>query len=113
MKRGLLRRMGCALRLAAAVFADVLRSNLAVARIVLRPGGQRRCGFVAIPLSLRNPDGLALLACIITATPGTAWGSFDSERGLLRIHVLDLADEHALILSIQERYEKRLKEIFE
>lgn len=113
MKRGFSRRLGCALRLAAAVLADVLRSNIAVARIILRPGGRRRAGFVAIPLALRNADGLAALACIITATPGTAWASFDSARGVLRIHVLDLDDEQTLIRSIQERYEKRLKEIFE
>lgn len=102
------------LRLAVRVLLDIIRSNIAVALIILRPGMRgRTAGFVRIPLTMRNPNALAVLACIITATPGTAWASFDSARGVLRIHVLDLDDEQTLIRSIQERYEKRLKEIFE
>lgn len=100
-------------RLAGIVIADVIRSNLAVAGIILRPTHQRvTSGFVEIPLELRAPYGLALLACIITATPGTLWVSHDAARGILTIHVLDLVDENAWIDLIKERYERLLLEIF-
>ena len=99
--------------LIALVFADVVRSNIAVTRIVLSPGRARTAGFVTIPLELRNPAGLAALACIITATPGTAWARFDSASGTVTIHVLDLIDEDVWRSTVKERYERRLLEIFQ
>jgi multicomponent K+:H+ antiporter subunit E len=96
------------------VFMDIVRSNVAVARIVIRPGTQRHtAGFVEIPLTLRNPVGLAALACIITSTPGTAWAGYNPQSGVLTMHVLDLVDEDAWVHTIQDRYEKRLMEIFQ
>jgi multicomponent K+:H+ antiporter subunit E len=103
-----------ALELLAVVVADVVRSNLAVAWIVLRPGDRRRkAGFVTIPLRLRNPRGLAVLACIITSTPGTAWAGYDSTAGILTMHVLDLIDEAEWVRAIRDRYESRLVGMFE
>jgi multicomponent K+:H+ antiporter subunit E len=56
---------------------------------------------------------LAVLACIITSTPGTIWVDFDSAKGRLMIHVLDLVDEATWIHTIKDRYERLLLEIFE
>jgi len=108
-----LRRPGAALRLFARVVLDIARSNLAVARLIV--GGRRKLnsGFVSIPLTLADRHGLALLACIITSTPGTVWVSYDARASVLLIHVLDLDDEAAWILTIQRRYESLLREIFE
>jgi multicomponent K+:H+ antiporter subunit E len=107
------RRLGAVFRLAALVFADIVRSNVAVARIIL--GLQTRrwtSGFVAIPLQLRDPYGLTTLACIISSTPGTLWVDFDDASGTLTIHVLDLIDETEWIRIIKGRYERLLLEIF-
>ena len=38
-------------------------------------------GFLRIPIDMRNRYGLATLACIITATPGTFWVQFDPRPG--------------------------------
>lgn len=108
------RRLRVAMQLLGVVVWDVVRSNIAVARIVLRFGARdSSAGFLDIPLALRNPAGLAALACIITATPGTAWAGYDSARGMLTLHILDLVDEAAWIETIKRRYERRLREIFE
>jgi multicomponent K+:H+ antiporter subunit E len=108
------RRPGVILRLCFSVLTDILRSNIAVARIVLRLGDRKRTsGFVAIPLALRDPYGLAVLACIITSTPGTLWASFNPATGILLIHVLDLIDEREWVETIKGRYERPLREIFE
>src|SRR5699024_720555 len=66
---GHLRRPITALVLAWRVLVDITHSNIAVAGIILRPGGDktRHAGFVHIPLKTRNPYALASLACIITA----------------------------------------------
>jgi multicomponent K+:H+ antiporter subunit E len=108
------RRPRAALELVRLVLTDVLRSNVAVGRIALHPGLRgRTAGFIDIPLRLRNPVGLAALACIITATPGTSWAGYDSRSGVLTMHVLDLVDEETWIFIITNRYERRLTEIFE
>jgi multicomponent K+:H+ antiporter subunit E len=108
------RRPRAALRLALVVLAEIVRSNWAVARIILLPDvRQRRSGFVRIPLDMRTPYGLAALACIITATPGTLWVEYDSADNTMLLHVLDLIDEEEWVRIIKDRYETRLMEIFE
>jgi multicomponent K+:H+ antiporter subunit E len=108
------RRPRAALRLALVVLAEIVRSNKAVARIILRPVARhRRSGFVRIPLDMRAPYGLAALACIITATPGTLWVEYDSADNTMLLHVLDLIDEEEWVRIIKDRYETRLMEIFE
>jgi multicomponent K+:H+ antiporter subunit E len=107
-------RPGVILRLFFSVLVDILRSNIAVARIVLRLGDRKQSsGFVNIPLDLRDPYGLAVLACIITSTPGTLWASFNPATGMLMIHVLDLIDKREWVETIKNRYERPLREIFE
>jgi multicomponent K+:H+ antiporter subunit E len=108
------RRPRAAVRLALVALAEIVRSNNAVARIILHPGkGGRKSGFVRIPLDTRNPYSLAALACIITATPGTIWVEYDSADDTVLLHVLDLIDEEQWVKIIKERYERRLMEIFE
>lgn len=109
-----LRHTLVAAALARDVLVDIVRSNIAVARIVLNRGTRHAtAGFLDVPLELRDPAGLAVLACIITATPGTVWARHDAERGILTLHILDLIDEAAWTRTIKGRYEKRLLEIFE
>ncbi len=111
---GVRHRAAAAVLLFAAVAIDIVRSNIAVARIVLNPGTRNRtAGYLEIPIELRDPLGLAVLACIITATPGTAWARHDPDRGVLTVHILDLIDEAGWVRIIKGRYERRLKEIFE
>lgn len=112
--RGRLRRPAAAVELVLLVLEDIVRSNIAVAGIVLSPATRQRvAGFLSMPLELRHPGGLAVLACIITATPGTSWARYDAARNIVTIHVLDLADEEEWIRTFKQRYERRLREIFE
>lgn len=107
------RRLGAVIQLTGLVVADIIRSNIAVAALIFgfeQPRGTS--GFVEIPLELRNPYGLATLACIITSTPGTLWVSLDEASGTLTIHVLDLIDRSEWVRTIKGRYERLLMEIF-
>lgn len=107
-------RIGWSLvKLTALVLVDIVRSNIAVARIVLFNPVERRSGFIRLPIELQSPHGLAALAVIITATPGTLWVQHDARRNIILIHVLDLIDEDAWIELIKNRYEKLLMDIFE
>lgn len=101
------------MRLAGLVIVDILRSNYAVATIILgRRRRERVSGFIHVPLDLRSRYGLALLAIIITSTPGTLWVQYDPAKGRLLLHVLDLVDESDWIHLIKHRYERLLMEIF-
>jgi len=109
-----LRRPRVMLKLAGRVFVDVFRSNLAVGRIIL--GGDKHAGnagFMTLRLDLTNNYGLAVLAIILTCTPGTLWVNYNPGRGTLLLHVLDLVDEEQWSRLIKDRYERLLMEIFE
>lgn len=110
-----IRRLDVAAVLLLVVLNDIVRSNFQVALIVLGLVRDRKVtsGFLRIPLELRDPHGLAALAAIITATPGTVWAGLSADGGTLTLHVLDLRDEHEWIRTIKQRYEAPLRRIFE
>lgn len=102
-------------QLMAIVARDILRSNIAVARVLLLGPDHPayHSGFVEIRLRLTDPNAIALLAIILTGTPGTAWIEFDQEEGRLLLHVLDLRSGDDWQDLIRNRYETLLMEIFE
>ena len=110
-----LRRIYPAVGLMLVVVRDIVRSNIAVARIVLGLVRDRevRSGFLDIPLDMHDPHGLAVLAAIITSTPGTVWVGLSPDGSRLTLHVLDLKDEAEWIRLIKTRYERPLMRIFE
>ena len=109
-----MRRPGVALRLWLVVPYDMSHSVFAVTRALLvRRSEHIHSKFVLIPLDMRDPNGLAVLAMIMCLTPGTAWGEVAFDRSVLLIHVFDLEDEAAFIAQIKTRYERPLMEIFE
>ena len=96
------------------VFVDIIRSNAAVALLML--SGKRRkqtSGFITIPLEIEHPTALAIMAVILTSTPGSAWLAYDERRKTVLIHVLDLIDEEQWVANIKHRYERLLLEIIE
>ena len=114
MRTPTLRRVRLALELVALMAEDVVRSNIAVAGIVLGlRRGERAAGFLSMPVESRHPRVLAAIAMIITATPGTCWVRYDAASNAVTIHVLDLVDEDAWTRTFKQRYEWRLREILE
>lgn len=97
------------------VINDIIRSNIAVVRLVLAGPAAcaARASFLEIQLQLRDRHALTVLALIVTSTPGTTWVEYDPESGRLLLHVLDLADDDELRNLIRTRYETLLLEIFE
>ena len=109
-----MRKPGVALRLSFVVTFDMLKSAFDVARLLLtRRSSRIGSSFVQIPLDMRDPNGLAVLAMVMCLTPGTAWGEVAFDRSTLLIHVFDLDDEAAFVAMIKSRYERPLMEIFE
>ena len=104
------------LSFAGVVAWDIIRSNWEVALVVLGLNASRDSrvsGFVHIPLEMRDRYGLAVLAVVITSTPGTIWVEYEDATGVLLLHILDLQDGDDWPARIKDRYERRLMEIFE
>ena len=102
-----LRKIGTIAQLLGIFAMDVMKSNFAVILLILS-GRAPRSAFVRVPLELKDPNGLAVLSCIVTATPGSAWVHHDTAAGEVVIHVLDTADEAAWNVTLKRTYEQRL-----
>ena len=108
------RHLGTVLRLCWTVVVDTTQSNIAVLRFLLLPRTRRHSAdFVKIPLELRDPNGLAVLAMIVCITPGTAWAELSRDRSMLMLHVLEMDDAQAIAQHVKASYERPLMEIFE
>lgn len=94
------------------VLVDIVVANVTVARLALSMSAAPRPAWITLPLELRHPNGVALLATIITTTPGTVSCVIDEDQGTLHIHALDCTDPQSMIDDIKCRYEKPLMEIF-
>lgn len=107
-----IRKPGTAAILVWFVVRDVVRSNIAVLRLIVS-GRPPRSVFVDVPLELTDENGLAILSCIVTATPGSAWIQHDSKRNVVTIHILDTDDAGAWVEDFKRTYERRLVEILQ
>ena len=102
------------IKLALRVVWDTSVSNFNVLRFLLFPRMRHHpAAFVHIPLDLRDPNGLAVLAMIVCITPGTAWAEISRDRSVLLIHALEVENAQQLIDHIKQHYERPLMEIFE
>ena len=99
-----------ALRLLAVFGYDILVANFHVARLVLGPNDRLRPGFLEVPLDIEDEFGIALLASMVTLTPGTVSVDLDDEHRVLTVHALDIDDGPAMVSLIKSRYEKPLQE---
>jgi multicomponent K+:H+ antiporter subunit E len=97
----------------AIVLYDIVLSNIQVARLVLfRAGDTLRSQLVTIPLELRSPEGISVLAGTITMTPGTLTADISPDGRSLLVHCLDVARPDDVAAGIKSRYERRLRRIF-
>ena len=103
-----------AFKLWAIVMRDFVRSNIRVATLILtRRPRDIPSGFLQVPLDMRDPHALAMLAMILCLTPGTAWAEVSRDRSMLLLHVFEIVDADAMVAMVKERYERPLMEIFE
>ena len=95
------------------VFCDIVVANLHVAKLVLGPRSRLNPAFVEVPMAIENNFVLAMLASIVSLTPGTVSAGLSADHKTLLLHGLDVPDAQALIDEVKSRYEAPLLEIFE
>lgn len=96
------------------VLLDIVIANVVVAKTILfKRNSAMQSGFVAVPLDLRTPEAITVLAGTITMTPGTVSSDLSADGRSLLVHHLDAPNSEELRNTIKHRYERRLMEIFE
>lgn len=96
------------------VLWDIIVANFIVARTILfKSNREIHSNWVTIPLDIRSPEAITALAGTITMTPGTLSADTSADGRSLLVHCLDARDTDAVRDEIKQRYERRLKEIFE
>ena len=93
---------------------DVILANIQVAKIILfMPRNRIQSAWIVVPIELKSPEAIAILAGTITMTPGTVTADMSACGRVLLIHSLHAPDPDAIRDDIKSRYETRLKRIFE
>lgn len=96
------------------VMWDIIIANIQVAKIILFSRNEDiKSAWIPIPIDLKSPEAITMLAGTITMTPGTVTADMSSCGRVLLIHSLHAPDPDAIRDDIKTRYEARLKRIFE
>lgn len=92
---------------------DVVVANVIVARLILFcPVKDLNTRWVTVPIDLKTPEAIAILAGTITMTPGTVSSDISADGRSLLVHCLDAPDAETAVREMKARYEARLMEIF-
>lgn len=106
-------RLGKMVSYSMVVIWDIIVANLEVAWIVLTvPNSKLKPAWIVVPLDVKQPEAITILAGTITLTPGTVSADLSTEGHSLLVHVLHTEDPDGVRDEIKERYERRLLEIF-
>jgi multicomponent Na+:H+ antiporter subunit E len=92
-------------------FKELIKSNIAVLRVVLSPRLRVRSGVIAVPTELTNDVALTMLANMITLTPGTLTLDISPDRRYLYVHTLNLDDPEDVKEEIRTAFEVYLREL--
>lgn len=95
------------------VLMDIVKSNFSIAAIILSPRRRIYPAWVEYPLNIEGELPITILASTISLTPVTISTEFSHDGRTLLIHSLNVSDADAMIQNIQQRYENRLKVIFQ
>ena len=91
---------------------ELIKSAWRVLVLVLQPRLDVKPGIITYPLRVQTDFQIALLANLITLTPGTLTVDVTEDRSRLIIHALDAADPDAIRADIESGFERRILEAF-
>jgi multicomponent Na+:H+ antiporter subunit E len=86
-------------------------ANLRVVALVLRPRPGLRPGILAVPVDLPEDWQVALLANLITLTPGTLTVDVTGDGRTLFVHFLHLEDPERERRALREGFERRVRRL--
>ncbi len=100
------RKLPLALWFSALFLWEVLKSNLRVAWDVVTPNRLREPGIVAVPLDAESDAEIAVLANLITLTPGSLCLDVSEDRRTLYVHAMFAREPDQVRREIKQRFER-------
>ena len=92
---------------------DIVVANFKVAAMIIGQPRSMRPALFVFPLNMSEELPVTILASTITLTPGTVSCEITRGRKGILIHSFSEENPEELIKTIRNRYERRLKEIFQ
>ncbi len=105
----LMRRSAALTVLLASFVWQLLLSGVATLRIILSPRLAARPALLRYEFAPMSEAGAALLACLVTLTPGTTVVDIDMASRSLLLHVLDGAAGAATADGIRRHFERHVR----
>jgi multicomponent Na+:H+ antiporter subunit E len=90
---------------------ELVLSNLAVIKIVLKPKLEMQPGIFALPIEVKKDWEITVLANLITLTPGTLVVDVAEDNSVLFVHAVDLPDVTDAIRGIKDSFERAILEV--
>ncbi|MFS0780344.1 Na+/H+ antiporter subunit E [Bacillus sp. 1P06AnD] len=92
-------------------FKELILSNIAVLKVILRPKLDMNPGIFALKTELKSDWEITLLANLITLTPGTLVVDVSDDNSTLYVHAMDIQDVQDEIDGIKNTFEKAIMEV--
>jgi len=90
---------------------ELVLSNIAVVKTVIKPKLDMQPGIFALPTDLEKDWEITLLANLITLTPGTLVVDVSDDQKILYVHAMDVPDVQESITSIKQSFERAIMEV--
>lgn len=106
-----LHRVNAVIALLLIFIKELVLSNIAVLKVVLKPKLDMKPGIFALPTVLEKDWEITVLANLITLTPGTLVVDISPDNKILYVHAMDIDDVDDAINSIKNTFEKAIMEV--
>lgn len=104
-------RLGTAAVLLVVFPFQVVEAGLSTAWTILRPGVRPEPVLLRLGYEGLSPIGAAVLACLVSLTPGTTVIDLDLDRRELLLHLLDGRHADGAAEHIHRRFERPLRRV--
>ncbi|WP_188206232.1 Na+/H+ antiporter subunit E [Alkalibacillus aidingensis] len=90
---------------------ELVLSSISIVKLAYKPTLDIEPGIFALPIELKSNWEIALLANLISLTPGTLSVAVADDNSKIYIHAMDLPDVESSINEIKETFEKAIMEV--
>ncbi len=111
MRKPFRHRIWAAIVLSLIFVRELLLSSISVAKAAFAREVQVHPAIIAVPVDLRTDLGVALVANLISLTPGTTSLHASEDGKVLYVHGLDVTEVEAVIEGIKTNFEYWIREV--
>lgn len=106
-----IRRSWLVMLLALIFLRELAMSSWAIAKAAFAVGQRNMPAIIAVPIGLKTDTGIAMLANLVSLTPGTTSLHVSDDRKILYVHCFDGPVVGDVVADIKNTFERRIAEI--